>query len=288
MTKKIKKSSDMALHIMLIPSVIMLCIFAYAPMIGVLMAFQDYKPIVGFINSKWIGFDNFIYLFKNPDFYRALRNTLYIASFKYVLGVFVPLVIAILINEIRLNSFKKTVQTLIYLPHFLSWVILAGITIDILSPVSGSVNVLIRFFGGDPIFFLADNNWFRFTLIVTHIWKETGWGTIVFLAALTGIDPSLYEAAVIDGANRFKQTLHITIPGIATTVILIAALNLSNIMNAGFEQIFNLYSPRVYETGDIIDTFVYRLGLQQAQYSVATAVGLFKILYFLCPSHRLL
>jgi len=140
--------------------------------------------------------------------------------------------------------------------------------------------MLIRLFGGQPVFFLADNNWFQFTLISTHLWKETGWGTIVFLAALTGIDPSLYEAAVMDGASRTRQTWHITIPGIATTVILIAALNLSNIMNAGFEQVFNLYSPKVYETGDIIDTFVYRIGIQQAQFSVATAVGLFKSVIF--------
>lgn len=280
MAKTPGKSNDLVLHMMLLPSVVVLCIFAYLPMIGVLMAFQDYRPIVGFVKSEWVGTGNFRYLFKSPDFYRALRNTLTIASFKYVLGVLAPLVVALLVNEIRNSQFKRIFQTLIYLPHFLSWVILAGITIDVLSPVSGSVNMIIAFFGGEPIFFLADNDWFQFTLISTHIWKETGWGTIVFLAALTGINPALYEAAVIDGASRLRQTLHITIPGIATTVILIAALNLSNIMNAGFEQIFNLYSPTVYETGDIIDTFVYRLGLQQAQFSVATAVGLFKSVIF--------
>ena len=262
------------------PAIIVLGIFAYVPMFGVIMAFQDYSPIIGIAQSEWVGLGQFRYIFKNPDFYRALRNTIVIAGWKYVLGVLVPLVISLLINEIRRIHFKKTVQTLIYLPHFLSWVILAGITIDILSPVSGSVNSLITFFGGEPIFFLASNDWFQFALIATHVWKEAGWGTIVFLAALTGIDPVLYEAAVIDGANRWKQTWHITIPGVAATVILIAALNLSSIMNAGFEQIFNLYSASVYETGDILDALVYRLGLQQAQFSVATAVGLFKSVIF--------
>ena len=193
-------------------------------------------------------------------------------------------------NEVRNSRFKRVFQTLIHLPHFLSLVILAGILIDILSPASGAVNILIRAFGGEPIFSLADNDWFQFTLISTHLWKETGWGTIVFLAALTGINPALYEAAVMDGASRLRQTWHITVPGIAATAILIAALNLSNIMNAGFKQIFNLYSPKVYQTGDIIDTFVYRLGLQQAQFGVATAVGLFKSVIFsvlLVRSYRL-
>jgi putative aldouronate transport system permease protein len=278
--KSSNRLDETALHVMLLPSVIVLCLFAYLPMLGVMIAFQDYRPILGFGRSRWVGLDNFKYIFKSPDFYRALKNTLSIASFKYVLGVLAPLVVALMVNEVRNNPFKRVFQTLIYLPHFLSWVILAGILIDILSPISGAVNMLIRLFGGQPIFFLADNNWFQFTLITTHLWKETGWGTIVFLAALTGIDPSLYEAAVMDGASRTRQTWHITIPGIATTVILIAALNLSNIMNAGFEQVFNLYSPRVYETGDIIDTFVYRIGIQQAQFSVATTVGLFKSVIF--------
>jgi putative aldouronate transport system permease protein len=278
--KSSNRLDETALHVMLLPSVIVLCVFAYLPMLGVLIAFQDYRPILGFGRSRWVGLDNFRYIFRSPDFYRALKNTLTIASFKYVLGVLAPLIVALLVNEVRNNPFKRVFQTLIYLPHFLSWVILAGILIDILSPVSGAVNMLIKLFGGEPVFFLADNNWFQFTLISTHMWKETGWGTIVFLAALTGIDPSLYEAAVMDGASRARQTWHITIPGIATTVILIAALNLSNIMNAGFEQVFNLYSPRVYETGDIIDTFVYRIGIQQAQFSVATAVGLFKSVIF--------
>ncbi len=278
--KSSNRLDETALHVMLLPSVLVLCVFAYLPMLGVLIAFQDYRPILGFGRSRWVGLDNFKYIFRSPDFYRALKNTLTIASFKYVLGVLAPLIVALLVNEVRNNPFKRVFQTLIYLPHFLSWVILAGILIDILSPVSGAVNMLIKLFGGQPVFFLADNNWFQFTLISTHLWKETGWGTIVFLAALTGIDPSLYEAAVMDGASRARQTWHITIPGIATTVILIAALNLSNIMNAGFEQVFNLYSPRVYETGDIIDTFVYRIGIQQAQFSVATAVGLFKSAIF--------
>ena len=171
---------------------------------------------------------------------------------------------------------KRTVQTLIYLPHFLSWVILAGVFIDLLSPTEGIVNRFLGVFGLEPIYFLGDESWFPYTMVLTDVWKEFGFGTIIYLAALTGIDPTLYEAAVVDGAGRFRQTLHITLPGILPTIVLMTVLALGNVLNAGFDQIYNLLSPQVYSTGDIIDTMVYRLGLQQVQYSTATAVGLFK------------
>ncbi len=267
---------ELPLHLMLLPAVVILLVYSYYPMMGIFMAFQRFVPSLGIFRSKWVGFDNFIYLFNDPSFIRALLNTFFIASMKIVTGLIVPVVFALLLNEIHKSIFKRSVQTLLYLPYFLSWVILGGITVDMLSPQSGIVNQAIKLFGGEPIFFLADNTWFPITLVITHLWKEFGWGTIIYLAALTGIDPSLYEAAHMDGANRWNQTLHITIPGIATTVVLLSTLSLGNVLNAGFEQVFNLYSPVVYRSGDIIDTLVYRMGLESAQFSPATAAGLFK------------
>jgi putative aldouronate transport system permease protein len=191
-------------------------------------------------------------------------------------NLIIPIVVALLLNEIGKSFIKRGVQTLVYLPHFLSWVILAGILKDILSPSEGIVNQMIAFLGFEPIYFLGDNRWFRFTLIVSDIWKEFGFNTVVYMAALTGISPSLYEAAVVDGASRWKQTLHITLPGMAPIIILLATLSLGNVLNAGFDQIFNLYTPVTYETGDVLDTLVYRIGVVDAQYSVSAAVGLFK------------
>ena len=216
--------------------------------------------------------------YADAQLFGVIRNTITIALGKIVLGLIIPIVYAILINEVRNSTLKKGIQTAIYLPHFLSWVVLGGIFIDLLSPSGGIVNNLLTKLGIEPIFFLGDNKWFQPTMILTETWKEFGYGTIVYLAAITGIDPSLYEAARIDGANWFKQTLHVTLPGMKTVIVLLMVLNLGNILNAGFDQIFNLYSPPVYETGDIIDTFVYRIGLLDAQYGVATAVGLFKSL----------
>jgi putative aldouronate transport system permease protein len=211
-----------------------------------------------------------------PDTMRVMTNTIVIAVMKMVLGLIVPVTAALLLNEVRKAAFRRTFQTLVYLPHFLSWVILGGILIDILSPTSGIVNQALDWFGIEPIYFLGDNHWFRFTIVLSDIWKEFGFGTIVYLAALTGISPTLYEAAEADGAGRLRQIWHISLPGMTPIVVLMAVLSLGNILNAGFDQIFNLYSPQVYESGDIIDTLVYRLGLQQFQYGVATAVGLFK------------
>jgi len=210
-------------------------------------------------------------------FWRALRNTVYIAFFKIVLGLLVPIVFSLLINEVKKGVlFKRTIQTLFYLPHFISWVVLGGILLDVLSPSSGIVNQLLGYLGISPIFFLGDNKWFPFTIIFTSIWKEFGWGTIIYLAAITSIDPGLYESAVMDGANRFQQILFITLPGMAMIIVLRSVLSLGQVLNAGYDQIFNLYNPIVYETGDILDTFIYRFGILEGRYSPAAAVGLFK------------
>ncbi|MGO4499515.1 ABC transporter permease [Paenibacillus sp. 2RAB27] len=275
---RIKWKAQMPLHLMLIPGLIAILIFQYYPMAGIVIAFQKYMPTQGLFHSKWIGMDNFRYVMELPDFYRVLWNTIYIALMKIIVGLIVPIVIAILLNEIRKNAVKRIVQTLVYLPHFLSWVILSGILLDVLSPKEGIVNAGLRALGMQSIFFLGDNQWFPFTLVLTNEWKEFGFSTIVYLAAILGINPALYEAATMDGANRWKQTLHITLPGMAPIIVLLATLSIGNVLNAGFEQVFNLYSPIVYESGDIIDTFVYRIGMIDAQYGVATAVGLFKSL----------
>lgn len=262
---------------MLLPGVLMILVFNYTTMAGLIIAFQKFIPSKGlFGDQKWVGFDNFRYVFKLPGFSQALKNTIVIALWKIVLGLLVPIVFALLLNEIRGRRFKKTVQTIVYLPYFLSWVVLGGIFIDMLSPSTGIVNQIIKAFGGKEIFFLGDNRYFKGTLIATDIWKNFGYGAIVYLAAILGIDSSLYEAAKIDGANRWQQTWHVTLPGMKMIIVLMLVLSLGNVLNAGFDQVFNLYNVSVYESGDILDTFVYRLGLLNAQYGPATAVGLFK------------
>jgi len=264
------------LHFMILPGLALVLIYCYGPMIGIAMAFERYIPTRGITGSEWIGLDNFRYLLDMPESMDVLRNTIVISFMKIVVGLFVPIVVALLLNEVRKESFKRGIQTMIYLPHFLSWIILGGVLIDILSPTNGFVNDILGWFGIEPIYFLGSNNWFRVVLVTSDVWKEFGFNTIVYLAALTGINPSLYEAAIVDGANRWKQTFHVTLPGMLPIIVLLAVLSLGNVLNAGFDQVFNLYSPQVYETGDIIDTFVYRTGLVETQYGVATAAGLFK------------
>jgi len=273
-----KKStvSELPLHLMILPGLAVIAVFSYLPMFGVVIAFQKFVPAKGIFGSQWIGWDNFRYVFQLPDFYQVVWNTVFIAGMKILVGLIVPITVALLLNEMRKEFIKRSVQTLIYLPHFLSWVILGGIMIDILSPSEGIVNKLIVKLGGEPQFFLGSNAWFPYTLVISNEWKEFGFSTIVYLAAITSINPSLYEAAVMDGAGRLRQTWHITLPGMRPIIVLLATLSIGNVLNAGFEQVLNLYSPVVYESGDIIDTFVYRIGLIDAQYGVATAVGLFK------------
>jgi putative aldouronate transport system permease protein len=272
------KLAHLPLHLMILPALILIVIYEVIPMAGLVIAFQDFSPVRGVFRSDWIGLDNFRYVMNLPNIYSVVWNTVYISVMKIVAGHLSAIIVALLLNEIGKQLFKRTVQTLVYLPHFLSWVILGGVLIDILSPSSGIVNQLLKAFGLDPIFFLGNAATFPYVLVITDVWKEFGFSTIVYLTALTAINPSLYEAAVIDGANRWKQTWHITLPGMAPIIVLLATLSIGQVMNAGFDQVFNLYSPQVYDTGDIIDTFVYRIGLVQAQYGVATAVGLFKSL----------
>lgn len=239
-----------------------------------IQGFPDYGWDLG---SPWVGLKHFKFLFlQSPDFFKILENTVVISIYHIVFGFPAPIILALMINEIRSSKFKKIAQSLTYLPHFFSWVILGGILITLLSPSTGVVNYLITLVGLDPIYFLGDPHYFRFTLVTSAIWKEVGWGTIIYLAALTGVSPDLYEAAVMDGASRWKQTLKITLPSILPVIVLMLILRMGGILDAGFDQILNLYSPATYEVADILDTYVYRVGLQNFQFSLTTAVGLFK------------
>ena len=267
---------EKALHLMMIPPLLFLLAFSYLPMGGIVIAFQKYSPAKGILGSKWVGFQQFRYVFRLPTFLNVIQNTFFIACSKIILTLICTVTFALLLNEVLNRTFKKLVQTITYLPHFLSWVILGGIFVDILSPSSGVVNQFLKSLGCEPIFFLGDPKTFPWTIIVTDIWKELGFGAVVYIAALTAIDPTFYEAAVIDGASRWQQTLYVTLPAIAPTIVLMATLSMGNVLNAGFDQVYNLYSIAVYSTGDIIDTFVYRLGLEDFQFSASTAVGLFK------------
>ena len=262
-------------HLMLIPVMAFLFIFHILPCFGIVIAFQKFLPAKGILGSKFVGLKYFRQMFSMPNSWRVFRNTVIIACWKIVMNMVVPVVFAILLNEIRHNVYKRTAQTIIYLPHFMSWVVLAIPIMNIFA-YDGIVNDLICYFGGDPILFLASNTWFRPILIITDVWKEFGFGTIVYLAAITGIDPLLYEAAVIDGASRGQRVWHVTLPGMLPTIVLLATRSLGNVLNAGFDQIYNLYIPAVYETADIIDTYVYRAGLIDMNYSLSTAVGLMK------------
>ncbi|MDQ0877725.1 putative aldouronate transport system permease protein [Paenibacillus sp. V4I3] len=276
-TRKIWR--ELPLHLMILPGLVLIILFSYVPMAGIIIAFQKFIPAKGlFGDQRWIGLDNFKYVMNLPSFNQVLWNTLFISSLKLILGLIVPIIFAILLNELKNEVIKRSVQTTIYLPYFLSWVVLGGILIDILSPSSGIVNELLDSLGLKRIFFLGDNHWFPFTLVSSDIWKNFGYGTIIYLAAITGIDPGLYESATIDGANRWHKIWHITLPGMRMVIVLLSVLSLGQLLNAGFDQVFNLYSPQVYQSGDILDTFVYRIGLLDAQYGVATAVGLFKSL----------
>ncbi|WP_405083576.1 ABC transporter permease [Paenibacillus psychroresistens] len=262
---------------MLLPGIVFVIIFAYIPMIGVRIAFQNFLPLKHlFGDQEWIGLENFKYIFATPNIWRVIWNTLSIAIMKIIAGLIVPITFALLLNEVRNRVFKRVTQTIIYFPYFLSWIILGGIMIDILSPSTGIVNEFLGFLGFKPIFFLGDNTWFPYTMVGSDVWKNFGFSTIIYLAAITSIDPSLYESAAVDGAGRWKQTWHITLPGMHMIIILLMVLSLGGVLDAGFDQIFNLYSPQVYESGDVIDTMVYRMGLLQAQYGPSTAVGLLK------------
>ncbi len=277
--KKRRKISgyEIPLHLMLIPGILIIFIFHYVPLGGLIIAFQRFIPAKGlFGNQKWVGWQNFQYIFSMPNTMNVLRNTVTIAVAKIVLGLVIPITVALLLNELQVSKVKRSIQTIIYFPHFLSWIIFGSIIMDLLSPQNGIVNKLLNLLGHESIYFLGDNKYFQQTIIWTDVWKNFGYGTVVYMASITSIDPSLYEAASIDGANRWKQTWHITLPGMRMIIVLMMVLSLGNVLNAGFDQVYNMYSPIVYETGDIIDTMVYRLGLENAKYGPAAAVSIFK------------
>lgn len=273
--KSMRQSSQIYYYAMLAPGLLFLVIFSFIPMGGLIMAFQDYVPAKGITGSEFVGLMHFRDLFSNRDIWLLIRNTLVISLGKILLGMVVAIVFSILLNEIRIKWVKKSVQTIVYLTHFISWVILASVIANLFN-LDGLVNYLLELLGIGSINFLGSNQWFQPLLIITDVWKEYGYNSIVYLAAITAIDPGLYEAAAIDGASWWKRIWHIMLPGMLPIIILMVAINLSHILSAGFDQIFNLYSLRVYETGDVLDTYVYRVGLIGRQYSFATAVGLFK------------
>lgn len=264
-----------SLYLMLIPGVVLLFIFNYLPMFGTVIAFQDFNIFKGVLHSPFVGFDNFRRLFSSPDFMRVFRNTIIISFLKLAFIFPLPIIIAILLNEIRLHRFKKTVQTIIYLPHFISWVIVAGLFINLLSVNGGIINNILQSLGYEPIPFFLSKEHFRGLLVFTEGWKTVGWGTIVYLAAIVSIDQEQYESARMDGANKLQEIIYITIPNIAPTIILMFILRLGTLLEAGTEQILVMYNPIVYEVSDVIGTYVYRVGLGASDYSFSTAVGLF-------------
>ncbi len=273
--RRIITRRSLPLYLMILPPAILALIYCYGPMFGLVMAFQKFEPAMGFLRSQWVGWANFQRILSMPDIKEVVWNTFYIAIWKIVVETIAAILVAILLNEVRSRLFKRTVQTIIYFPYFLSWVILGGILRDVMAR-DGLMNVVLGYFGMKPIVLLANAKLFPWTLVWTETWQQTGFGTIVFLAAIANINPSLYEAAAMDGAGRIRQTWHITLPGMLPTIILMVVLSMGYILNAGFEQILMLYSPVVYSTGDVIDTWVYRAGLKGAQYSLGAAVGLFR------------
>lgn len=265
-----------ALLLMLIPGILYYILFKYKPMYGVLIAFKEYNLIEGVTGSPWAGLKYFKMAFSQPDFWRVFKNTLILSAYKLIFTFPAPIILALMLNEVRCMKFKKTVQTLTYLPHFLSWVILSGVVINFLSPSSGPVNMVIRELGFDPIYFMGDKKYFRAILVIGTIWKEVGWGTIVYLAALTSVDTQLYEAAALDGAGRLRQTISVTLPAIANVVVIMLIMRVGKIINDDFDQIYNMYNPSVYSVADVLSTYIYKMGLEQAMYSYSTAMGLFK------------
>ena len=273
--KRRKKSSERSYHLMMLPGMLLILIFCYIPMFGLIMAFQDYIPAKGILGSSFVGLKHFKYMFSLPDSWLIIRNTVVIALGKIILGTVMSIGFAIILNEVKNKLLKKSVQTIVYLPHFLSWVVLASVVVNLFN-LDGSVNQILSALGLEKVNSLGSNELFQPLLIGTDVWKEFGYNSVVYLAAITAIDPVLHEAASIDGASWRQRVWHITLPGMMPIILLMAAVNMSNILNAGFDQVYNLYSPMVYETGDILDTYVYRVGLISRQYSFGTAVGLFK------------
>ncbi|MNH98514.1 putative multiple-sugar transport system permease YteP [compost metagenome] len=262
---------------LLLPALIWYLVFHYAPLYGVQLAFKDFIISKGINGSPWVGFKHFEAMINGAqDFHLIIRNTIVLSLLHILFGFPAPIVLALLLNEVRIEIVKRFLQTLSYLPHFLSWIIVAGFLITVLSPSSGVVNIILGWFGIEPIYFVGNASYFRFTLIASAIWKEIGWGAIIYLAALASIDTQMYEAAVMDGASRFKQLIYITLPSILPVISIMFILRIGSVLDAGFDQVLNLYTPATYSVSDILDTYVYRIGIEQMQFSFATAVGLSK------------
>lgn len=270
-----RKKALWPLYLMALPGVAFLIVFKYIPLAGSVIAFQNFSVFKGFADSPWVGFKHFETLFQYPDFFRVFRNTLILGFLRIAIIFPVPIILGLMINEIRKSALKKGIQTALYIPHFLSWVIVAGIVFDLFS-MSGMFNVVIGWLGKDPVLVMQDSAYFRAVYVISSIWKDAGWGTIVYMAAISGIDPQLYESAMMDGASRFKQIRHITFPLLLPTILILLLLEIGNFLDLGFDQVYNLITPMTYSVGDIFDTYVFRTGIQQAQYSFATAVGLFQ------------
>lgn len=273
-----KRESWWELYLFLLPAVAITVVFKYIPMNGIIIAFQDYNIFAGISGSSFVGLKHFEAAFSNPEFYRVLRNTLVINLYKLVYWVPLPLVLALMINEVRCRAFRRVVQTTVYLPHFLSWVIVGGVFSSMLAVNGGLVNRMLSLVGVGPIRFMMDEGWFREVLVWSSMWKEAGWGTIVYLASISALDPQQYEAAVIDGASKWKQVWYITLPGVANTIILVLMMSLGNLLNNSFEQILIMYNPSVYNTADVINTYVYRHGVGMMEYGYSSAIGLFNSL----------
>ena len=264
------------LFLLMVPGLVFFVIFRYVPIYGVTLAFKEFVAADGILGSPWAGLKYFNRLFTYPGVGRVFMNTVEISLLRLLMGFPAPIILALMLNELRLGAFKRTVQTISYLPHFLSWVVIAGLVRQILSPSTGLLGYLFSLFGAVPPVLLADQQWFIAILIISDVWQSIGWGTIIYLAAIAGVNPELYEVATIDGASRFRLIWHITLPSITPAIVILFILRVGHLLEAGFDQIFNLYNPAVYEVADIIDTYVYRMGLEGIQYSFATAVGLAK------------
>ncbi|MDM5299149.1 sugar ABC transporter permease [Bacillus pumilus] len=264
------------LYLMILPGLMYFLVFKYVPMWGLIIAFQDYQPFLGILGSEWVGLKHFIRLFTEPTFFILLKNTLVLFAMNVVIFFPIPILLALLLNEVRLALFKKFVQTMIYIPHFMSWVIVVSLSFVLLTVDGGLINEIIAFFGGEKINFLLSQDWFRPMYILQVIWREAGWSTIIYLAAITAVDPQLYEAAKMDGAGRLRQMWHITLPAIKSVIVVLLILKIGDTLELGFEHVYLLLNATNREVAEIFDTYVYTAGLKQGQFSYSTAVGLFK------------
>lgn len=264
------------LYIFLIPGLLFLIIFKYIPMGGIVIAFQDFKVTRGFLGSEWVGLEHFRYLFHSEDFYRVFQNSILISVYRLVWGFPVPIILSLMLNEMRTQKYKRTMQTVLYLPHFISWVVVVGMVTNLLSPSTGIVNHVLAAMGRETIPFMTTPKYFRSILVITDIWKGAGWGTIVYMAAISGIDPSYYEAAIVDGATRLQRIRYITLPCIASTIVVMLIMRTGAILNNGFEQVYLMQNALVNEVAEIFETYTYNVGLKEGRFSFATAVGIFQ------------